>query len=113
MASTAVMTATDDNFEQTVLQSNVPVLVDFWASWCAPCLAIGPHIDALAQDFQGALRVAKLNVDENQQVARTYGVRSIPTLLIFHKGKVIGDWLGNASKAKLEQFVRDTLAKVA
>lgn len=112
MASTAVMTATDDNFEQTVLQSNVPVLVDFWASWCAPCLAIGPHIDALAQDFQGALRVAKLNVDENQETARSYDVRSIPTLLIFHKGKVIGNWLGNASKAKLEQFVRDTLSKV-
>lgn len=113
MASDKLLTITDDNFEKMVTQSNLPVLVDFWAPWCGPCLAIGPHVESLATDFHGQLQVGKLNVDDNQDAARRYDVRSIPMLLIFHKGQVVGNWLGNASKAKLEQFVKDTLGKIA
>ena len=109
MASNGVITVTNENFQQTVLQSKLPVLVDFWASWCAPCLAIAPHVEALTQRFQGKLIVGKLDVDANQEIAAQYEVRSIPTLLIFKDGKVLDQLVGAVPKAMLEKFVEKAL----
>ena len=95
-----------DNWQSEVLDSDVPVLVDFWAQWCGPCLAIAPVLEELAGDLQGQLKIAKVNVDENQQLAGEFGIRSIPTLLVFKKGIVADQMVGAISKddlkAKLE-----------
>ncbi|MCL6473821.1 MAG: thioredoxin [Firmicutes bacterium] len=79
---------TTDQFDVEVLQSNVPVLVDFWAVWCGPCRAIAPHVDAIAQEYAGRAKVVKVNVDEEPEIALRYGIQSIPTLLFFKEGKV-------------------------
>ncbi len=79
---------TTDQFDAEVLQSNVPVLVDFWAVWCGPCRAIAPHVDAIAQEYAGRAKVVKVNVDEEPEIALRYGIQSIPTLLFFKEGKV-------------------------
>lgn len=79
---------TDNNFDQEVLQSGIPVLVDFWAVWCQPCKMIAPYLDALADEYQGKLKVAKLNVDENSATAARYNIRGIPTLLLFKDGMI-------------------------
>lgn len=98
-----VLTFTDQNFKAEVLESKEPVLVDFWAVWCMPCRAIAPSVDALATEFKGRAKVGKLNVDENQQVAAQYGIRSIPTLLIFKDGKPVDQIIGVQPKAKLAE----------
>jgi thioredoxin 1 len=113
MASQNVKTLTDANFAAEVLQSEQPTLVDFWATWCAPCRAIGPHVEAIADAQAGKLRVGKLDIDSSPKTPTTYDVRSIPTLLLFHRGKVIGQLVGAVPKAKLEQFVKDALDKTA
>jgi thioredoxin 1 len=100
---------TDANFEQVVLRSSVPVMVDFWAVWCGPCKMIAPHVAGLAQEFAGRAVVGKLNVDENPRVAGQYGIMSIPTLLIFKGGKVV-DQIGGAQPA---QVLRQRLSRVA
>jgi thioredoxin 1 len=102
MASENVKQVTDANFEAEVLKSDVPTLVDFWAVWCGPCKQIAPTVDALANDYKGRLKVAKLDVDHNQVVAQQYGVRSIPTLLIFKGGKVVSQVVGAVPRSKLE-----------
>ena len=102
MASEHIKQVTDANFEAEVLKSDVPTLVDFWAIWCGPCKQIAPTVDALANDYKGRLKVAKLDVDHNQIVAQQYQVRSIPTLLIFKGGKVVGQMVGAVSRSKLE-----------
>lgn len=89
---------TDENFEQEVLKSNLPVLVDFWAVWCGPCKMIAPIVEQLAAEYNGKLKVGKLDVDNNQQSAIKYGVRSIPTLLIFKDGKVVETIIGAVPK---------------
>lgn len=95
------ITLTEDNFEKEVLQSNQPVLVDFWADWCPPCKVIGPIVKELAADFEGAAKVSKLDVDANPKVAAQYDVRSIPTLLFFQDGKVVDRLTGVVPKQEL------------
>ena len=102
MASENIKELTDANFEAEVLKSDVPTLVDFWAVWCGPCKQIAPMVDAVANDYKGRVKVAKLDVDHHQIVPQQYSVRSIPTLLIFKGGKVVGQLVGAVPRSKLE-----------
>ena len=99
----------EKNFEVEVMQSPIPVLVDFWAEWCGPCKMIGPVIDELAQELSGKLKVAKVNVDEAQELAVKFGIMSIPTLLIFKKGKVVNQIVGAMSKEQLISKINPSL----
>jgi thioredoxin 1 len=109
MSSQLLGVATDDNFEGEVLKSDKPVLIDFWAPWCGPCKAIGPVVEELAEKFQDSVKIMKLNVDENQKTAVNYGVRSIPTLILFKEGKVLDTLIGLVPKERLEDFVKKSL----
>lgn len=109
MASANVKELTDSNFEAEVLQSDVPALVDFWAVWCGPCKQIAPIVDAVADEYQGKLKVAKMDVDRHQIVPQQYGVRSIPTLLLFKGGKVVGQFVGTMARPKLEAEIKKHL----
>ena len=102
MASPDVKTFTDDNFQNEVLASGEPVLVDFWAAWCGPCRAIAPLVDQLASEYKGKLKVGKLDIDAHQNVPQKYGVMSIPTLLLFKNGQVADQIVGAVPKAKLD-----------
>ncbi|MDH7516053.1 MAG: thioredoxin [Bacteroidota bacterium] len=95
------MEISDQNFEQEVLLSDIPVLIDFWATWCAPCRLIAPHVEAIANEYQGKVKVCKLDIDNSQQTAIQYGVRSIPTLILFDKGKVVDRIVGVVPKQKI------------
>src|SRR5437773_8931453 len=94
MAGNGILEVTDANFEQDVLKSDQPVLVDFWATWCGPCRAIGPMVEELATEYKGKLKVGKMNVDDHQNIPQQYGIRSIPTLLIFKGGRVVDTIVG-------------------
>jgi thioredoxin 1 len=100
---------TDSNFEQEVLKSEKPVLVDFWASWCGPCKAIGPVVEELATAFKDQVKVGKLNIDDNPDAAKTYGVMSIPTLALFKGGNVIDKVIGLVPKGRLEELIKKSL----
>ena len=100
-----VVNVTDVSFETDVLQSGVPVLVDFWASWCGPCKMVGPIVEELADDFAGKAKVCKLNVDENTKTAQAYGVMSIPTLILFKNGKEVDRVVGFRPKADLAELL--------
>jgi thioredoxin 1 len=104
-AAAAVSTA---DFDSVVLQSDVPVLVDFWAPWCGPCRMIAPAVDAVAEQYSGKAKVVKLNVDESQEIAGRYGVMSIPTLIIFKGGQKVGELVGGQNT---KQVIGDALAK--
>jgi thioredoxin 1 len=109
MASDKVMTFGDDNFATEVLQATEPVLVDFWATWCAPCKAIAPVIDAIADEYEGKIKVGKVNVDDNPGTPGTYGVRGIPTIILFKDGKVVDQVVGAVPKAQLEALIKKAL----
>jgi len=109
MASANVKEITDSNFETEVLQSDLPTLVDFWAVWCGPCKAIAPIVDAVADDYKGKLKVAKMDVDRHQIVPQQYSIRSIPTLLLFKGGKVVDQIVGAVPKSKLEESLRKVI----
>jgi thioredoxin 1 len=105
MANEHLQTFTDDNFEQSVLKSSAPVLVDFWAEWCGPCRVIAPSIDAIAAELQGKAVIGKLNVDDNPMVPGRYSIRSIPSLLVFKGGEVVDAMVGAADKTRIKALV--------
>ncbi len=105
-----VLTVTDANFEQEVLQSSTPVLVDFWAEWCAPCRVLAPRVEEVARAYAGKVKVAKLNVDENNATAFRYGIRGIPTLLLFRDGAVKGQIVGAVPREDIEKLLNGALA---
>ncbi len=109
MASDKVVHLSDDSFDSEVLKSTTPVLVDFWASWCAPCKAISPVVDGLADDYDGKVKIGKLNVDENPATPGKYGVRGIPTLILFKDGKVVDQVVGAVPKNQLEGLIKKAL----
>jgi thioredoxin 1 len=110
MASNDVVILQDATFDKEVLKSDVPVLVDFWAVWCGPCKAIAPAVEELAKQYKGKVKVAKMDVDQHQQVPQQYGIRSIPTLLLFKGGRVVDTIVGAVSKSKLEESVKKALS---
>ncbi len=103
------VTVLDATFKSEVIDSPTPVLVDFWATWCAPCKAIAPALEELATQYKGQVKIAKVDVDDNQQIAQQYGIRSIPTLLIFKGGKVVEQLVGAMPKSKLEDSLKKFL----
>jgi thioredoxin 1 len=109
MASEKVMAFTDANFDQEVIQSDLPVLVDFWATWCAPCKAIAPLVDTVADEYAGKVKVGKVNVDENQATPGKFGVRGIPTLILFKGGVVVDQIVGAVPKSQLDALLAKAL----
>ncbi len=104
-----VVVLTDDNWKKEVAESGIPVLVDFWAEWCPPCRMIAPSIDALATAYSGRVKVGKVNVDENPVVAQAFGIRSIPTLLLFRGGKVADQQIGAVPQTRIAQMLERQL----
>ena len=109
MASDKVSHVNDNTFGTEVLEANVPVLVDFWAPWCGPCRALAPLMDELADDFDGQLKVVKVNTDESIETAAKYGIRSIPTIMLFKDGALANQVIGAVPKSKLTAMVNSSL----
>jgi thioredoxin 1 len=105
----SVLPVGDDSFEREVLQSPTPVLIDFWAPWCAPCRAIAPVVEEIAQEYAGKIKVMKMNVDDNPRTPSRYGVRGIPTLMLFKDGQVAATKIGALPKNKLLEWVESNL----
>lgn len=103
MAAANVLEFTDSNFKNEVLEAGGPVLVDFWAPWCGPCRKLAPMIDELASEYQGAAKVGKVNIDDNQQSAMEYGIEAIPTILIFKNGQPVQRFQGIPTKSKVQE----------
>jgi thioredoxin 1 len=100
-----VKVVTDGDFDQQILQSDVPTLVDFWAAWCGPCRTVGPVVEELAGEYAGKVKVAKLNVDENKQTPTKYGIRGIPTLILFKGGQVVDQIVGAVPKDRIKELL--------
>ena len=107
--SNEIVYVSDDSFDQEVLQSDTPVLVDYWAEWCGPCKMIAPILDEIVGNYAGKLKVAKLNIDENSETPPKYGIRGIPTLMIFKNGEVEATKVGALSKSQLTAFIDSNL----
>ena len=105
-----VIELTDANFQSEALEADKPVLVDFWAPWCGPCRMVGPIIDDVAETYLNKVKVGKLNTDDNPQVATKYGIRSIPTILLFKNGEVVAEKIGALSKAKLTEWISENIS---
>ncbi len=105
-----IISTSDDDFEKEVLESTQPVLVDFWAPWCAPCRGLAPILEALAQEYAGKLKIAKIDVDNNDKIAAKYGIRSIPTLILFKAGQLVETKIGALSKSQLVEFLNAHIA---
>lgn len=103
----AEVTVTTDNFKEEVLESNVPVLADFWAQWCVPCRMVGPILAQMADEYDGKLKIAKINVDEAGELAAEYNIVSIPSILLFDKGKMVKQQIGAVPRQTLEQMVAE------
>jgi thioredoxin 1 len=109
MAGENLFVATDDNFKKDVLEADLPTFVDFWASWCGPCKMIGPLFEELSGQYAGKVRFAKVNVDENPKTPASYGVRSIPTMIMFKGGQIVEQVVGAVPKSQLENLVKKVL----
>ena len=107
--SDAILTLTDEEFESKVIKSKKPVLVDYWAEWCGPCKMIAPILEEVADEMSDKILIGKLNVDENSQTPQKYGIRGIPTLMLFKDGNVVGTKVGALSKADLIKFIEDNI----
>ena len=110
MASDLIKHISDSSFEADVLQADKPVLVDYWAEWCGPCRMIAPILDEVSQSYQGKLQIAKMNVDENRDIPAKFGIRGIPTLMLFKNGQLAATKVGALSKAQLTAFIDQQLA---
>lgn len=108
--SNKVLHTTDAAFEADVLKSDIPVLLDFWAPWCGPCRMIAPMLDELAEEYEGKVKIVKMNVDENQNIPAQFGIRGIPTLMVFKNGENVGTKVGALAKAQLNDFVNASVA---
>ena len=109
MASNKVLEFSDSNFEDEVINSDIPVLVDFWAPWCGPCRIIAPVVEEISESHEGKIKVGKLNVDDNQQTSMKFGIRSIPTLLVFKNGKIFEQIIGAVPKTEIERVVNSAI----
>ena len=109
MASDKVLHVSDSEFEEKVIQNELPCLVDFWAPWCGPCKAIGPVIDELADEFEGKVQIAKMNVDDNPATPGRFGIRAIPTLILFKGGEVVDQITGAVGKSQLNDLISKAL----
>lgn len=101
---------TDSDFKKEVLEATVPVLVDFWATWCGPCQVMGPVVDTIAEENEGKIKVLKINVDENQLTPAQYGVRGIPTLILFNKGEIVDRIVGSQPKGSVDNLLKKIIA---
>jgi len=104
-----VVEVTDQNFEQEILKSEIPALVDFWAAWCGPCKMVAPVVEELAKEYKGKIKIAKMNVDENRQTPAKFGIRNIPTLILFKNGEVVQTIIGAQPKSYLETELKKLL----
>ena len=109
MSSDKIIQVTDADFDELVLKSDLPVLVDFWAAWCGPCRAIAPIIDQLAEEYDGKVKIAKMNVDENPATPGRFGIRAIPTLILFKDGKVVEQITGAVGKTVIENALKKVI----